>query len=266
MNFNNTYEEHKHAYNLLQRNHLGGSTISEGGKDYCNAGVMIFQKSMQKSAQKSEQKAEPCVVLFNDKSMKNTVTGATGMFSMPVGGCEVGLTVAQSAVKELREETCGLSVISADLIARQPFVDFPTDDPYCKKGTLIRAYCVFLSSFAKSDYTANRVILKHNKAPHEWLETNDMARFSISVLRDHITDRLVKDIPITSANLPDLDNIHRVVSGRTLRGFHALDQATLIDKILQGPYLDNTHTHFQAIINNDPRHQYLHSTYAEIIM
>jgi ADP-ribose pyrophosphatase YjhB (NUDIX family) len=216
---------------------------------------------------KKDGKIIPCVVLFNDTSVKQPKTYIPGMFSIPVGGVTENTTVAQSAAKELREETCGLSAISSNIIAKQPYVNFETQDPYCEKGSLIRGYCVLLAALSRTDYDNNHKKLDDNKAPHEWLETNKMTRFSTDVIIKHINLKKTNGEKIESASLIDLDGTMQYVAGRTLRCFDGLNEAGTINKVLRGPQLDTINEHFGAIIENERRdRQFLIGTKAEVIM
>jgi hypothetical protein len=154
---------------------------SSNTTNYSGAGVLIIENYYDNRKGRSE----PAILLF--KSSTNSEYQELG------GSVDTNLTsslavLQQTAKRELREESCNLFNIRAELDRKinekNMFVDINTSN-----GSLYRCYVVGIEGmiFGEDVFDINCKLVKEQGAPSHWKETNDVKRFFISDLIKCIT-------------------------------------------------------------------------------
>lgn len=124
------------------------------------SGVLLFQNYHKNGS------SSLTVLLFRDKH--------SGMYSLLVGGVDPGETVVQTAARECMEESLNLFRPSTVVLSNSPYVVHKNTRCY-----ILRAPDNTQSSW----YDTNRhIINSHSNIPHEWRETDRIARVDINNL------------------------------------------------------------------------------------
>ncbi len=127
-----------------------------------NGGVILIEKEYDNG----KGRCEPAIILFRENGKFGSCTDAGGQQDIN------DIDVKYTATRELQEE-------SANLFRINP-LDLSSAHFYTIKN--YTCFFVYIESINAKYYNENYNILKRNKAPQCWLETNKLHRFYVSDL------------------------------------------------------------------------------------
>lgn len=158
-------------------------------KYYTGAGILLLERNGM----------SPNVVLFNSRGLYQDCGG-----TIIPSDFDGEMSLQKTAKREVREETANLINVNIDL---NNYVDASVNN------TLYRGHVIALNDRVDiNQYINNLNILRANRAPAEWFETNDMQKFNLQTLLNY-----VQVTPHNNhASIADINGVYRNVHGRTI--------------------------------------------------
>jgi hypothetical protein len=208
-------------------------------KYYCRAGILLIN---------NKKKSNPTIILLNNRKW-NVYTIPGGRVDINKG--DFDYILAETAIRELEEETLNTFVIDKDILLKTLYVDV-----YDNK---IKQYNrIYLISF-QTDYPYEKIYysnlseLSKENVPYYWKETNKMKHFNVNDLILNIN----KSNTSNNIYCKDINGSNLLIYSNTV---NILFNILIKQKKIYDDVLNTLHKLEYYNSNKQPEHDFLKST------
>lgn len=203
-------------YSLLYR-------TNDSIKYYSGAGTIILERYYRNKYGENK----PAIILFR--------SSLTGEYEDLGGGIDIkdynrDYTLLNTAKRETLEESANLFNFN-NIDFGNLYFDM------ISKGKYYRYYVICLQEGPYNNqwsklYNENRILINNTHAPSYWRETNDMQRFYLYDIFNHITQSNISNLQM----LPNIEGEMKSVRNRTLNGIKKLfEEKDILNTVLLNP-------------------------------